>query len=566
MSSHAPKGQRLLPTTIDTIARETPDRICMSLPRTSNLADDGFEDITFARFANAINRLTWWMEGSFGKAEGFETVAYIGRSDARYLVLGVAAAKGGWKALFSSHMNSLPGHLNLLEKCGCSKFMSAEGVDVADILESRQMKHFIIPSLDEILDPEPVERYPYDKTWDEAQRDPYLILHTSGTTGLPKPVTLTLKVAAYIDAHSTVDVLPSKDLGYKRCNRMAAYRGRLLCPFAPFHVIIMGKVLPLMVYGETVLVFPLREGMASPPQIINAIDHGNVSRAFLSPALLTELAKSEAGISRLEKLEKTFYGGGTLPHQAGNLIASRTHLINIFGSTEIGAPVSGELPSEDWEWVALDPDYNGLEWRKQSDSFSAGKLYEPVMVKNKDIEPHQVVFLIYPHLNEWPLGDLWTKHPERPHTWKYAGRNDDLICYSNGLKYHPLETESRISSHEFVQAALMFGHAHLQPVLLVELRTEIAQQTTADNEKRKEVEDSIWRLVEEMNVDAPSVGKVARTHILYTKPGKPLLRASKGTVQRWASVEEYKTEIEDVYRKFGDVPVKMMGRTEGQRS
>lgn len=47
------------------------------------------------------------------------------------------------------------------------------------------MKHTVIPELEVLLEPDPVSHYPYEKTFEEAKHDPYLILHTSGTTGDP---------------------------------------------------------------------------------------------------------------------------------------------------------------------------------------------------------------------------------------------------------------------------------------------------------------------------------------------------------------------------------------------
>ena len=39
------------------------------------------------------------------------------------------------------------------------------------------------PTLEQMLDPEPVEVYPYDVTLEEVKRQTPLILHTSGSTG-----------------------------------------------------------------------------------------------------------------------------------------------------------------------------------------------------------------------------------------------------------------------------------------------------------------------------------------------------------------------------------------------
>jgi acyl-coenzyme A synthetase/AMP-(fatty) acid ligase len=95
------------------------------------------------------------------------------------------------QALYTSHMNSLAGHLNLLSHCECEYLISAKGVKVDDITSARpEMRHFLMPELDELLDEQAglAPNYLYEKTFEQAKADPYLILHTSGSTGLPKPI------------------------------------------------------------------------------------------------------------------------------------------------------------------------------------------------------------------------------------------------------------------------------------------------------------------------------------------------------------------------------------------
>ena len=50
------------------------------------------------------------------------------------------------------------------------------------------MSSLQLPLLDELLNSEPVEPFPYTKTFEEAINDPFCFLHTSGSTGLPKPI------------------------------------------------------------------------------------------------------------------------------------------------------------------------------------------------------------------------------------------------------------------------------------------------------------------------------------------------------------------------------------------
>lgn len=77
-------GKRLLPVIIDQLAQEDPDRPWGSIPRDDYDLSQGYADISYAAFANAINKLAWMVEKSIGRSQSFETIAYLGTPDVRY--------------------------------------------------------------------------------------------------------------------------------------------------------------------------------------------------------------------------------------------------------------------------------------------------------------------------------------------------------------------------------------------------------------------------------------------------------------------------------------------------
>jgi acyl-coenzyme A synthetase/AMP-(fatty) acid ligase len=77
-----------------------------------------------------------------------------------------------------------------------------------ELLSHRSMKVIQIPETDELLNPEPVPDYPYNKTFQEAASDPFCVLHTSGSTGLPKPIVWKNSLLATLDA---TRLLPESD-------------------------------------------------------------------------------------------------------------------------------------------------------------------------------------------------------------------------------------------------------------------------------------------------------------------------------------------------------------------
>lgn len=94
------------------------------------------------------------------------------------------------------------------------------------------MKIIQVPEAAEFLDPTPVEQYPYNKTFDEAKREPFMVLHSSGSTGLPKPITIYHSVLATVDAHHLIETAENDF----KLHTSYWTRTRYYCSFPFFHV------------------------------------------------------------------------------------------------------------------------------------------------------------------------------------------------------------------------------------------------------------------------------------------------------------------------------------------
>ena len=90
-----------------------------------------------------------------------------------------------WQALLTSPRNSLQAHLNLLESTQCRILLTPAVIPpVAEsILFQRQMRHVIMPGVEQWLLDEHVVPYPYERTFAGARFEPFVVVHTSGSTG-----------------------------------------------------------------------------------------------------------------------------------------------------------------------------------------------------------------------------------------------------------------------------------------------------------------------------------------------------------------------------------------------
>ena len=94
------------------------------------------------------------------------------------------------------------------------------------------MRHFSVAALNELLAEGSVAEYAYDKTFESAAHDPFIVIHTSGSTGLPKPITIRQGGLATIDAHQ----LMSAFNGYKPLAMVTEGPLRVFTSLPPFHV------------------------------------------------------------------------------------------------------------------------------------------------------------------------------------------------------------------------------------------------------------------------------------------------------------------------------------------
>lgn len=390
-----------------------------------------------------------------------------------------------------------------------------------------------IPGAQHWLTSEPAVSYPYTKTYAEARLDPWAVLHTSGSTGVPKPIVQTHATYSPIDAYTA--------LSGSQATYLALVKGqRIYLGFPLFHCAGISLLLPGCIFAEcTIVLGPF------PPSVetVNAIiQHGNVQDGCMAPSLLVDIARSPEYLENLGRLERISYGGGSLPEVIGDLIGSKTRLVNSLGSTEAGILPFRLCDPEDWAYMSFHPAL-GQEFRPYS--VSEG-LYEHVIVRSPDpdLQLYQPIFGTFPELQEWSMRDLYSKHPTKDDVWLYRGRTDDIIVFSTGEKLNPLDMESTMEAHPAVSGVVVCGAGRFQSSLLVEA-TDPPPQTDAT--QRSRVLDDIWPIIHSANKAAPSHGRIHRDMVIFTSSDKPMLRAGKGTVQRKATVDLYAAELDALY-------------------
>lgn len=97
----------------------------------------------------------------------------------------------GSQILIASLRNTVEAQLSLFEKVGCKSLVSCSSL--SQILKplfasSGNIRKVQAPDLDEILAEDKVRHYTYEKTFEEEVSRTCIHVHTSGSSGDPKPI------------------------------------------------------------------------------------------------------------------------------------------------------------------------------------------------------------------------------------------------------------------------------------------------------------------------------------------------------------------------------------------
>ncbi|KAI9867753.1 MAG: hypothetical protein M1830_005759 [Pleopsidium flavum] len=201
---------------------------------------------------------------------------------------------------------------------------------------------------------------------------------------------------------------------------------------------------------------------------------------------------------------------------------------------------SGKWPSEHWKFMRIHLAAN-IEFRHQPDD-----LHEAFIKRNPEFEDEQPVFKIFPNLQEYSSGDLFSPHPSDPQLWQYCGRTDDMQVFSSGELYHPVAVEQRISRHPDVQEALLVGTRQPQAALLLDMKSDTPLETA---EQQADAIARLWPVIQDANQQCPAYAKITKEHILFVDPHKPMARTPKGTVQRRGTTQLYEEELNKLFTR-----------------
>ncbi|KAK4892896.1 hypothetical protein LTR27_008624 [Elasticomyces elasticus] len=467
-----------------------------------------------------------------GNAIGHQpTIALLGSGHTyEYFATQLALLHLGLRVLLLSPSNADVARDHLLTTC------NAVGVVVEAELEAG-LQQIHLPVIAMLPLPSPLDGIPVYDILGFEPSDPWnshsLIIHSSGTTGFPKPI---------YHSHRSMMLIARM---YRLLPEFEINNWYLLFPL--FHIAGVSIALSGLPTGLT-LTFPPTNWPPAPSAILNAWrELEAVERpaecVHCAPALIEGLHEfithTGGDFSPLTKLKVLQPGGAALsPLLLKKLVAVGCNVKTTYGSTEIGPPLRTIPHTRDnvhcYRVRNMYPNSPYLEMQAQGEGLSELLVYKGFPLA-ADLWPTE------DSPNPYRTNDLFLEQPPGSGLFVLQGRKDDLLVHSNGEKTNALALQMALDSCPSISKSAVFGTGRAATAAIVEI---------VDNANEEETLDTI----EQICSGFPAHSRLSRSMVHILTTGRTLPVTPKGSVRRKEVEKLYGAEIEEMYRnlEYGD--------------
>ncbi|WZH45841.1 Gluconate kinase [Fusarium acuminatum] len=447
-------------------------------------------------------------------------VAMLGPSNLEYLITMLALNKLGHTALLLSTRIPQIAVESLVNATGATAIL-ADGRftqladDVSDSIST--LRSLLIAGRE-------VFEYSIDAHGDtqlDGHLDPQIetenvawIIHSSGSTGLPKPILQTQKsclpnYAIHMDMKSFITLPLFHNHGI--CNMFRAIHSRKA-------IHLYNADLPL-----------------TQRHLVNIMREHSFEIFYGVPYALKLLCETQEGIDLLRSLKVVMYGGSACPDDLGNLLVDNgVNLVGHYGATEVGQLMTSFRPQGDKAWnYVRENDKVGpfLKWVPRGRNLYECCVTDGWPAKVQSNQPD----------NSYATKDLFEPHPSIPRAWKYIARMDDTLVLVNGEKFNPVAMEGSIRSIKNVKEAVVFGAGRPYLGILVVPSEMWAGKPDAD------IIEALWPTIELCNQSADSFASISKSMVKLLPWDCEYPRTDKGSVIRQACYKVFKQIIDDAY-------------------
>ncbi|KAK4496251.1 hypothetical protein PRZ48_012231 [Zasmidium cellare] len=341
------------------------------------------------------------------------------------------------------------------------------------------------------------------------------IIHSSGSTGLPKPIYQT---------HSASLYTYSQHFGLVGHLTLPLYHNHgICCTFRAIHS------------RRKIYLYNAKLPLASQHLLNTLKEHPEIKILYGVPYALKLLAETDEGINLLSRLDIVMFGGSACPKPIGDsLVENGVNLVGHYGATEVGQLMTSFREFEKdklWDWLRV-PDrllpFLSMEPRGPN-------LFELCVNDGWGSK-------VATNRNDgsYATKDLFEPHPTLPNTWRYYARLDDTIVLENGEKANPLLVEGVLRQNRNVAEAVVFGAGKPRLGAFVIPKPETEMDSNA-------IIDSVMPAIEDMNKALPAYSQLSREMIKTLPHDTDYRRTDKGTVIRAAFYQDFAKQIDATY-------------------
>ena len=466
------------------------------------------------------------------KAQKAPVVALLAVSSFEFILTIFALNRLGYAVLFLSTRLTPPAYARLLEMTDAHVLIhSAPFTQTYNEITTERPSLTSLPILQRTnwhnLTPCPASiPAPPEETSVRSRRVAW-ILHSSGSTGHPKPIYL-----------SNLQCLANfrKSFGLRAfCASPLFHSGGLMEVFRAF-------------YTRATMYLGNHNLAVTSGHLLAAIRVARPKLVVAVPYVLQLIAETAAGIRALAEAELVLFNGSGCPDELGDrLVREGVILVANYGSTETGQTMTSFRPPGDTEWNYL------RLWTPVADFVLMDEItpgvFECVALDGLPSKGPSNSVPPYSERNpakSFRTADLFTRHPDpgKSNFYKYLARLDDRITLVMGEKVLPLPIGGRIRQSKWVREAVVFGFQRAVPGVLL-FRAEGSEGLSEE-----EFAEAVWGDIEAANERAETFARVAREMVVVLGVEREYPRTDKGTFIRAGVYREFEAEIDAAYTRL----------------
>ncbi|CAG8371628.1 unnamed protein product [Penicillium salamii] len=439
----------------------------------------------------------------------------------------------GYAVLFLSTRLTAPAYARLMDMANCQSIINTQNYQqvVSEICALRpDCKSFSQLQRENWFNrPASFPRYqrPNVDTSKEGKKIAW-ILHSSGSTGFPKPIFLTnLQTLANFRKSFGLRLFTISPLFHSHA---LMELGRALFTRAPAY--LGNHSLPVTYQN----LFDALQ--VARPQQISAV-----------PYVIKLLAEKQEGIQALAAPKLVLYGGSSCPDDLGDrLVSQGVNLVGNYGATETGQIMTSFRPPGDNEWQYMRL-HRPVADRTLMDEISPG-VFECVALDglpSKGPSNSKPPYSSKNPENSFRTADLFTRHPDpaKGNYYKYLSRLDDRITLVNGEKVLPIPIEGRVREEAIVSDCVVFGFQRTVPGALI-FRAPGKVEHLSDDEFL----EAIWPAIETANARAETFSRIPKELVVIKGSDVVYAKTDKGTCIRAQVYQQFEEEIKQAYARF----------------